>query len=169
MNGIIMDLETPLDPATFDPTQRRPVMERMISVVLALHQKGIIHGDLKPANMLICSDGRICLCDFAEARGVSEDPQCWEGMTTANYLSPIRTQHYPGYGAYPPPTIEDDLYGLGLSIWELYTGKMPFKDVYIDDIISVLQQGGTVDVNEVGDKDVRAVICTYLRYGGARV
>jgi serine/threonine protein kinase len=118
--------------------------------------------------MLICSDGKICLCDFAETRGVGEDPQSWEGMTTANYLSPIRTQHQ-RHAGYPPPTIQDDLYGLGLSIWELYTGKMPFKDMYIDDIVDVLQYGGTVEVDEVSDENVRAVIRTYLRYGGARL
>jgi serine/threonine protein kinase len=40
----------------------------MISVVQELHGKGILHGDIKPANMLLCPDGQIRLCDFAEAR-----------------------------------------------------------------------------------------------------
>jgi serine/threonine protein kinase len=39
----------------------------MIPVVQELHGKGILHGDIKPANMLLCSGGQIRLCDFAEA------------------------------------------------------------------------------------------------------
>jgi serine/threonine protein kinase len=55
-------------------------------------EKGIIHDDIKPANMLLCSDGKIRFCDFAEARLLSEDPADWEGMTTRNYVSPHRVR-----------------------------------------------------------------------------
>jgi serine/threonine protein kinase len=44
------------------------ITQGMISVVQELHGKGTLHGDIKPANMLLCSDGQMRLCDFAEAR-----------------------------------------------------------------------------------------------------
>jgi serine/threonine protein kinase len=166
--GYFMDLETPLEPKTVEPGQRRFLMDQMISVVLALHRKGIIHGDLKPANMLLCSDGKLRLCDFAEARRVDDDLDSWEGATTVNYLSPLRCVNGPE-GWEPPPTIEDDLYGLGLSIWELFTEKPPFEDVYMDDIINSVKTGQTVDVDEVEDVEVREIIRKYLRCGGAKI
>jgi len=168
MLGYIMDLETPLDVKTVDVSQRKILMEQMISVVLALHKKGVIHGDVKPANMLLCSDGKLRLCDFQEARKVDDDPSEWEGMSTDNYMSPHRCRYWPD-GGDPAPTIEDDLYGLGLSIWELYTRKIPFENEYGDDILNTLKSGQTVDVNEVEDEIVRVIICKYLRYGGANL
>lgn len=72
-------------------------------------------------------------------------------------------------GQTPPPTIEDDLYGLGLSIWEIFVGEIPFKDVYMDDILDTDKLGGTVDVCRVEDEEVREVIKKYLRCGGAKI
>jgi hypothetical protein len=168
--GFIMDLETPLDPKTVGRDQYRPLMNQMISAVLALHKKGIVHGDIKPANMLICSDGKLRLCDFNEARRLDNplDGKTWEGETTTNYLSPFRCRDWPD-GSDPLPTIRDDLYALGLSIWELFTGMMPFDDVYMDDIMDTVKAGNTVDVDQVEDKEVREVIRKYLRCGGAKV
>jgi serine/threonine protein kinase len=166
--GYVMDLETPLEPKNVEPGQRKFLMDQMISVVLALHRKEIIHGDIKPANMLLCSDGKLRLCDFAEARRVDEALDSWEGTTTINYMSPLRCRNGTE-GPGTPPTIEDDLYGLGLSIWELFAGKIPFEDDDMDDIINNVKTGQTVDVNEVEDEEVREIICKYLRRGGAKV
>lgn len=99
---------------------------------------------------------------------VNEDPSNWRGPSTTNYISPYRTRNWPD-GADPPPTFEDDLYSLGLSLWELYTSRTPFEGWYKDDIMCTLQQGETVDVDEVEDEDVKSVIRHYLRYGGANI
>jgi serine/threonine protein kinase len=69
MTGIVMELSAPSEPkAITDAHQQKIWMGQMTTVVLALHGKGIFHGDIKPANMLLCSDGRLSLCDLAEAR-----------------------------------------------------------------------------------------------------
>lgn len=169
ISGFIMDLETPLEPkAVSDESQRHVLMNGMIAVVLALYGKGIIHGDLKPPHMLLCSNGKIRLYDFAEARKVDEDLNEWEGMMTVNYMSPYRCRDWSDRPD-PPPTIEDDLYGLGLNIWELHTGKIPFEDVYMDDILDTVKTGKTVDVDEVREESIREIIRKYLRCGGAKV
>ena len=166
--GFIMDQETPFEPKAVKPSQRRSLVDQMISVVLSLHGKGIIHGDIKPANMLLCSDKRLRLCDFGEARRVDEDPSKWEGCVTENYISPFRCRNRPD-GIDPPPTKEDDLYALGLSIWELYTGKTPQPNEDFEDFALFIKSGKTVNVNEVDDEEVRGIIRKYLRYGGAKV
>lgn len=98
MTGYIMDLETPLEVELVGISERNLLTEQMISVVHALHNKGIIHGDIKPANMLLCSDGKLRLCDFQEARKVDDDPNEYEGMTTENYMSPHRCRYWPDGG-----------------------------------------------------------------------
>lgn len=75
------------------------------------------------------------ICDFAEARRLDRDPTDWEGDVTPHYMSPLRCQacDWPESRVHPP-TVEDDLYVLGLSIWELYTGKVPWGGKYFDDV-----------------------------------
>jgi serine/threonine protein kinase len=144
--GFTMKRETPIDVKAIDPNDRSDLMHGMRSSVLALLEKGIIHGDIKPANMLLCSDGKIRLCDFAEARLLSEDPADWEGMTTTNYVSPYRCRKNSNWpdDRDSAPVVEDDLYALGLSIWELWTGEMPFDGLYADDIREMVRSGQTV-------------------------
>lgn len=134
--GFTMKRETPIDVKAIHPNHRLDFMHGMISSVLALHDKGTVRGDVKPANMLLCSDGKIRFCDFAEARLLSEDPADWEGMTTTNYVSPHRCQKNSNWpdDRDSAPVVEDDLYALGLSIQGLWIGEVPFDGVYADDM-----------------------------------
>ena len=90
-------------------------MDQMISFVNELRGIGIIHGDIKPRNFLICRDGHIRLCDLGETLRTGETRDSWEGMMATNYISPYRTRSWPGRSE-PLPTIVDDLYGLGIDI-----------------------------------------------------
>ena len=167
MRGFTMDLATPLVPQSLDHSRHEHLMNQIIEVVLALHTKGIVHGDMKLANMLICADGRVCLCDFAEARMVDEDLLVWDGVATEHYVSPDRfSRDWPdnltGQRKLYPPMIECDLYGLGLSIWELHTGKPAFEGMGHTDLDDWLIAGKTVDVDEVEEKSVRDIIRRYL-------
>lgn len=147
MSGIIMELGIPLDTKEAKSSQRRDLVNQMISVVRTLHNDmRIIHGDIKPGNMLLRANGQLCLCDFAEARRVDEDPERWDGMVTDHYMSPNRCRDWSDKWD-TVPEIRDDLYALGLSVWELYSGKMPFEGWYGDDIFETVKMGNTVDVN----------------------
>jgi len=70
-----------------------------------------------------------------------------------------------------PPTAEDDLYGLGLSTWQLYTGKIPHEDMAGDDLgLKARQRNGeTVNVAEIDDLEACEIITGLLRRGGARI
>lgn len=68
ITGFIMDLETSLEPKTVKPGQRRFLMDQMISGVLALYRKGVIHGDTKPASMLFCSDRKTPALRFCRGK-----------------------------------------------------------------------------------------------------
>ena len=166
--GIILDLETPLERQVVKASNRQFLMSSMISCLEMLHSTyGIIHGDVKPGNMLVCASGRLHFCDFAESRRTDEDPGKWHGNVTVNYLAPNRSHYWFDNDAPPAPTMSDDWYGLGLSIWEIYTGKFPFEGEQDDDIVEQLLEGVTVDLSLIPELAVRGVVREYLVQGGA--
>lgn len=66
----------------------------------------------------------------------------------------------------PPPTVDDDLYTLAITIWELYTGKDALMG---EDMEDLLQTGKTVDLEAVEDSEVRSWIGKLLLAGGAQL
>jgi serine/threonine protein kinase len=165
MTGLLMELETPFDVKSVQESEREAIMGEMIDLVSTLHQEyRIVHGDVKPANMLRCRDGKLRFCDFDSARPLDEDPQAWEGMCTDQYLAPNRDYFWSGSA----PTPSDDLYALGLSLWELYTGKEALSDE-LHNMEEVLKERRTVDLMKVEDTEARSIIRAFLRQGGALV
>jgi len=85
------------------------------------HQKGVIHRDVKPANVLISRDGRIVLGDFGLALDVSQG-SLGEVFGTATYTAPEQARR--SSAAVP----QSDLYSLGVMLYEMLTGTVPFDD-----------------------------------------
>ncbi len=83
------------------------------------HSKHIIHRDIKPQNIMITSDGVIKVTDFGIARAASGGTTTMEAMGSAHYLSPEQAR-----GGYTDQ--KSDIYSLGIVLYELYTGKLPF-------------------------------------------
>ncbi|KAK4122162.1 hypothetical protein N657DRAFT_672778 [Parathielavia appendiculata] len=150
------------------PSHRRGIMHQMIHIVQQLHDKRIIHGDIKLEKKFLDNQGKLWLCDLAEGRYLDEDEHVQDGKQhCTNRL--LRSQRS---GRDPPPAIIDnDLYGLDLSIWQLYTGRILHGDLGGDDVDVWARQlnGETVSVTEVQDWEVRSIITNLLRQGGARI
>jgi len=85
------------------------------------HQKGVIHRDVKPANVMVASDGRVVLADFGLALDVQQGT-LGKVFGSAHYIAP--EQACDSSQAVP----QSDLYSLGIILYEMLTGVVPFDD-----------------------------------------
>ena len=93
---------------------------QILGALAFAHRNGIIHRDIKPHNIVVGSDGRLKVTDFGIARsGASQMTEAGSIVGTAQYLSPEQAR-----GAAVDP--RSDLYSLGIVLYEMLTGHVPF-------------------------------------------
>jgi serine/threonine protein kinase len=93
----------------------------------ATHQAGLVHLDVKPANVIVDGSGNAKLTDFGIARA-ARDGEERELVGTARYIAPERVEG-------KPATARSDVYGLALVAYELLTGKPAFHGVENEDLL----------------------------------
>jgi serine/threonine protein kinase/beta-lactam-binding protein with PASTA domain len=102
----------------------RQAVDFAIQIASALncaHKKGIIHRDIKPQNIMLAADGVLKVTDFGIARAASSSSVTITGsaMGSVHYLSPEQAR-----GGYTDA--KSDIYSLGIVMYEMVTGKLPF-------------------------------------------
>ena len=113
------------------PLQPGRAVSIAVQVASALehaHQNGLIHRDVKPANILLCEDGvgptRVMVADFGIARAAAQSgsdlTQTGAIVGTAKYLSPEQVEGR-------EPDVRSDVYALGVVLYEMLCGRPPFS------------------------------------------
>src|ERR671936_168563 len=93
---------------------------QILGALAFAHRAGIVHRDIKPHNIVVRKDGRLKVTDFGIARsGASQMTEAGSIVGTAQYLSPEQAR-----GAPVDP--RSDLYSVGIVLYEMLTGRVPF-------------------------------------------
>ncbi len=106
-----------------DPEQGLAYVRQVAAALGYAHSQGLVHRDVKPANILFRADGTAVLSDFGIAKSIEDNTQFTQvgfAVGTPSYMSPeqARGQEIDGRA---------DLYALGVVLYEILTGKLPYN------------------------------------------
>ncbi len=139
------------------PLKQKDVIDIALQVargISAAHKKGIIHRDIKPTNIMITNDGAAKILDFGIAKLSGQ-----EGLTRP--LSTVGTVSYmsPEQARGEDVDVRTDVWSLGIMMYEMITGRLPFKG---DNTQAILY--GVMNEEPRSVKDLRADVPPELEY-----
>jgi serine/threonine-protein kinase len=127
----------------------------------AAHSHGIIHSDLKPANILVTRENVVKLLDFGHARQLTSDPTNTDNVTTpvsglgtAAYLSPEQAKGR-------PPDPRSDIFSLGAVLYEMLSGRPAFTGHTVVDVLNSILTAEPLLLETT--REVRQIVTRCLR------
>ena len=154
------DVAGTYDITPYDEARLRSALRGLARGLVALHEAGLIHRDVKPPNVLVGPDGRVVILDFGLAATVTDDVHhSFEAKTmgTPGYIAPEQAQAQ-------PVTRAVDWYAVGVMLFEALTGRRPFVGS-IFDIVRAQLSGAPPDPAQFGravPEDLRALCMRLL-------
>ncbi len=135
----------------------------VLAALAMAHAAGIIHRDVKPANILVCRDGSVKVADFGIAKGLEPQPGEPTDLTatamligTPAYLAPERL-------AGQPATVRSDLWSVGVVLYEALAGTKPFGGATPLAVAGAIQHTDPVPLAQHRPDLGRAVLGTVTR------
>ena len=146
-----------------EPEQTLRIMEQSARALQAAHERGYVHRDVKPGNILIRVDGKVKLTDFGIAKAADAVPVTRSGMVmgTAHYIAPEQAS-----GAEAGPA--GDVYSLGIVGYECLAGHRPFRAESAVAVAMMQVREPPPPLPETVPDHVRALIDTVLVKDPAR-
>ena len=116
------DLSALLEERKFTPTETVRIARQVCRGLEAAHGENFIHRDLKPQNVMVSEGGKVTVMDFGLARSVEK-----AGMTMTNTLLGTPTYMSPEQAKGQTLDARSDLFALGIILYEMLTGQIPFQ------------------------------------------
>ncbi|HKY52193.1 MAG TPA: protein kinase [Candidatus Limnocylindria bacterium] len=123
------------------PHEAARFITQIAAALDAAHEAGVIHCDVKPANVIVDPEGTAKLTDFGIARA-ARGPREHELIGTARYIAPERIEG-------KAPTERSDVYSLGLVAYELLAGRPPNAEMETEDLLRVRLDGRAPSLRSV--------------------
>ena len=140
---------------TLTLVEKTDIFRQIRQIIPRLHERQIIHGDIKLSNMLL--DGaKLKLCDFGTSAWIWETK--YPAAISVRWCSPYRLD----VNTRRPLIANEDIYASGLAVWELFVGEVPFADIDSDDeevdLEGKIRSGLTVDVRRIKVEEARLFV-----------
>jgi WD40 repeat protein len=133
-------LDRRLDGTPWPPRRAAGLVEALARGVAEAHRLGVVHRDLKPGNVLLAADGTPKVTDFGLAKSLASDSgltQTGAILGTPGYMAPEQAE---GHAREVGPAA--DVYALGAILYELLTGRPPFRGATV---LETLEQARTAE------------------------
>jgi WD40 repeat protein len=139
-------LDRRLDGVPMKSAEAARLVRTLAEAVEHAHAEGIIHRDLKPANILLGKNGTLKVSDFGLAKTVDQRGQTASGMIigTPEYMAPEQAE-----SRRPEVGPRSDVYALGVILYELLTGRPPFREARPLDTIQKVIKGSPVSPRQL--------------------
>lgn len=121
------------------------IARQVAEALAALHRKGFLHGDVKPDNIRLVADGEAILLDLGFAHRPGENANLLDAgyvLGTANYLAPELC------GPDPRDDMRSDIFSLGVTLFEMLTGQLPFPAGSVEDTMRRHQTDEPLDIRD---------------------
>ena len=118
------------------------ILAQILKGLACIHAAGIVHRDLKPANVMLTEDGTVKLTDFGIARMTAMGETGAGMIGTPSYMAP---EQFTG-GAVDARA---DIYACGVLLYELITGRRPYRGGGVEALLEAVQDGGAIPPSEI--------------------
>ena len=150
-------LEALLRDGRLDRRARVDILVKVAGALAHAHAQGIIHRDVKPANIIVDAAGEPHVVDFGLSRAATDPALTAEGLAagTPYYMAPEQIQ-----SSHGPAGARTDVYALGVLLYQLLTDDVPFCKVDIGDLFLDILRGHAVRPRMLDrsiDPDIEAV------------
>jgi serine/threonine-protein kinase len=152
-----------------DPKKAARLVSTIGLAVQHAHDRGVLHRDLKPKNILLDAEGRPYIADFGLAKQIGSDgglTQSGAAVGTLQYMAPEQALGERGL------TVMADVYALGAILYDLLTGSPPVKGKTVQEVISFWKEGSAVSrprlLNPTSPIDLEAICLKCLERDPAK-
>jgi len=150
-------LDTKIKRAPLDPEETTAIVIQVAHGLLAAHELGVVHRDIKPGNICICRDGRVKILDFGLARVMDS-----EGLTESRIVLGTVGYNSPEQICGDQVDERSDIWSLGVLIYKMLTQKLPFVGDDAQTIMYSIAHSPPSDISE-GRGDIPYPIQTLYR------